>query len=205
MDIMAILKRSAFILVSKTSVYWRLPGPIEKDVNRMSWLLPDLVKPSSKHIIANFRKKGPPPADQESRLLWENTWLQEAIRRHDSPDAVPPPAPLLEAVRVKRERITWARALSAQSLHAPIDLESPSPKKVKVNDLAVRNPDFLHLHENSDVEETKDGDDVIPRVGEAPDGCEEGGALSTLERDLEEIMDDMPGDQMDVASFGSES
>ena len=182
-DTMAIFKRSVFFLITKTSVYWRLPGPIEKDVNRKSWLLPDLIKESAKPIIANFKRKGPPPADQEGRLLWKDAWLLEAIRQHDHPDQIAVQVPVPNAVSIKRERVAFARALSSESRAAPIDLDSPSRKKKA----------------RADVPNPPDADDDLADVPEDY-------AQDELERDLELLVDEeKENDEMDVDEANDES
>ena len=111
---MAILKRSVFVVVGKEIVYWRLPGPIPTPIPCMSWCLPDLIKDCAKPRIHNYRG-GLQPEDHAERLLWEDAWLQEAIRRFDTPNGRPP-APHAAApahVRVKRERFTFAKKLAS--------------------------------------------------------------------------------------------
>ena len=230
---MAILKRSVFIVVGQEIIYWRTPGPSPKPVSCMSWCLPDLIKDSSKHIIANYKRGGPIPEDHEVRILWEDAWLKEAIRTHDSPDAgrqVPAPAnlrahagpegpapanlrahacpegpapanlrahacpegPAPADLRVKRERQIFARTLSSATRREPISLDtpspSPSPKKARVGEASTaipcpENPDFPGYHADSDIEVH------MPEVGEAPD---------ELELALEELIDNMPPDEMDI-------
>ena len=153
---MEILKRSVVVVISKTAIYWRLPNPLEMVVSCMSWQVPDILKDSAKPIMANYKKQGPPPADHEARVLWETAWLQEALRQHDHPHA-PSPAPpctLPAAVRVKRERVAFTRALSAQTLRGPINLDSPSPSP-KRSRAAVPNPDFPELHSADDAHEVE--------------------------------------------------
>ncbi|CAE7323724.1 unnamed protein product [Symbiodinium sp. CCMP2592] len=192
-DTMAIFKRSVFFLVTKTSVYWRLPGPLEKPINRKSWLLPDLIKASAKPIIANFKRKGPPPANQESRILWENAWLLEAIRQHDHPDQAPVPRPCPESIRVKRERLAFAQSLSSQSVRAPIELDSPSPaKRARQGECNIRNPDFAGLPPNPDADEELQSNN--------------GGDKDDLEQELEKILEEKSqksDDEMDVVESAS--
>ena len=189
MDAMAVLKRSVFVVIGKDIVYWRFPSPTPTPVHCTSWCLPDLIKDTSKPIIANHKNNGPHPEDHDTRILWEDAWLREAIRLHDCPGEQPqvPAAAVPPHVRVKRERVTWARTLSASSRLQPIKLDTPSPKKLReeASSSAPINPDFASLRPPSEDE------DGLPQVGQAPD---------SLERELEEIIDGSRNGGMDIES-----
>ena len=222
-DIMAILKRSVFVVVGKEIVYWRLPGPIPTPIPCMSWCLPDLIKDCAKARIHNYRNGGPQPEDHAERLLWEDAWLQEAIRRFDTPNGRPPAhhAAAPAHVRVKRERFTFAKKLASESSRAPIEIATPSPSpspkrprgEVHVGSPDGRNVESAGIHDpvgpndindavagpsmviNPNFLEHSDSDDVLPKVGEAvPD---------SMERELEQLIDHAPspsGEPMDVVS-----
>ena len=162
---MAILKRSVFIIISKTTIYWHLPSAIPQEVPCKTWLVA-IIKEESKHILANYKKSGPVPDDHNARVLWEKTWLNEAMRQRE-PDtdeidhnAVPPPA-----VRVKRERLVWAKSLSSETRDRPINLETPSPSPKKKargsddpsNDIPddIPNPDF-----GSEADQARGSNDI---------------------------------------------
>ena len=197
-DGMAILKRSVFLIFSRNIIYWRLPTALEVNVPCMSWCRPHLLKDSCKHILSNYKKNGPPPADQLSRQVWEDARLLEAIRQHDNPTTAPTVS-LPGPVRVKQERFVWARALSSATLRTPIDLDSPSPppKKARVDELSeplhvqTMNPDFAGFQSAADEDE--DVSDPIPSVGDM-----------SLSQELEQIIDQTFPDEMDIASPGPE-
>ena len=153
---MTILKRSVFIIISKTTIYWPLPSAVPQKVPCKTWLL-DIIKEESKHILSNYKKSGPIPKDHDARVLWEKAWLNEAIRQHEphteetNLNAVPSPT-----VRVKGDRLVWSLSLSSEP---PISLETPSPSPKKrargssdsPND--IPNPDFGSEAEQDSMEE----------------------------------------------------
>ena len=87
------------------------------------------------------------------------------------------------AVSIKRERVAFARALSSEFRAAPIDLDSPSPKKKA----------------RADVPDPPDADDDLVDVPEDY-------AQDELERDLELLVDEeKENDEMDVDEANDES
>eukprot|EP00969_Alexandrium_andersonii_P189823 8387196-Alexandrium_andersonii.AAC.1 len=100
-DAMAILKRSVFLVFGKKFFYYRTPGSECKDVHRLRRAKDDIVKTSSKPVLAAFKEGiAGPPADFESKVAYETQWLQEAARKRSAgraagsgsaPAAPPPP------------------------------------------------------------------------------------------------------------------
>lgn len=88
-DAMAILKRAVFMIFSKKSIIYRVPGEDERPVPRISWDK-DIIKPSSKAVLSNFKKNGPAPANFEEAVAWEQEWLKESIRKFRSVSHVAP-------------------------------------------------------------------------------------------------------------------
>ena len=78
---MLILKRSAFIIMSQTAIYWRLPNSTPQNVPYKTWLA-DIIKEDSKRILFNYKEGGPVPEDHDARVQWEQGWLVEAFRRY---------------------------------------------------------------------------------------------------------------------------
>lgn len=70
-DGMAILKRSAFIVFSKSFVYFRLPSQEPIDVRRIPWKKLDVLLDSSKPTLKNFLEGGAPPGNYDSETQWE--------------------------------------------------------------------------------------------------------------------------------------
>ncbi|CAK9068012.1 unnamed protein product [Durusdinium trenchii] len=82
-DAMAILKRSAVVVVGNKHVTYRLPSEQAIPADRIRWNKSDIILDSSKPTLQNYKQGGPPPLDYDQHTAWESAWLQEAMRVGD--------------------------------------------------------------------------------------------------------------------------
>jgi hypothetical protein len=150
---MALLKRATIIVNSKRWLYFRAPGEEERPVPRARFHgKPDFFKDESKPVIAGYKKgKKEMPDGHDAAVAWEQTWLKEALRKSAlgaapaaaSATAVPatPPGCRPEFV-VKMEmdqdeffdRSNGLMMACGGPGGEVIDVDSPPPKRVKVED-----------------------------------------------------------------------
>ena len=112
---------------------------------------------------------------------------------------MPPPA-----VRVKRERLVWAKSLSSETRDRPINLETPSPSPKKKargsDDLSndIPYPDF-----GSEADQARGSNDISNDIPNPYFGCE--AEQDSIEEELERLVKEQEEeeDAMDVASPSS--
>ena len=115
---------------------------------------------------------------------------------------MPPPA-----VRVKRERLVWAKSLSSETRDRPINLETPSPSPKKKargsddlsNDIPndIPYPDF-----GSEADQARGSNDISNDIPNPDFGCE--AEQDSIEEELERLVKEQEEeDAMDVASPSS--
>jgi hypothetical protein len=135
---MALLKRSVVFINTKRWLYFRAPGEDERDVPRMAFVgRPDFFKPSARPIISQYRRGvKEAPQGHEAAILWEQNWLQEALRKADAgPDKgarATPPTQRPPTIKIEREEFfDMNMGLSAACRGQPLVVDTPPRKKIK--------------------------------------------------------------------------
>lgn len=142
----AMLKRAAYIVVTKGWVCWRPAGVEHVEVKRRFMQNIEMLTEEGKELYGKYRNGCRDfPANHEENVRLEQVWVDRVLeknqqRRHDRHLAATAPAPLFPVRRrgdspmavVKLEKAKSFWRLKAKPASGPISLDSPSPVKKKV-------------------------------------------------------------------------
>ena len=106
------MKRSAFIVNTKKFIYYRAPGEDDRPVHRSPVVgdKVDFLKGGSKAKLRDYKKgDSRKPVGYDEALLWEQSWLAEAIRRAEEGTSEHPKAPACAWMRPGSPGFAWER------------------------------------------------------------------------------------------------